>query len=118
MKVNLFILLFVLSTSRTYTQQIAEDSVRAIINLGKKDTAEVNALIYLSSLESNTDSQISYVQHALSLAKRIKYERGEADGLLQFSNIQQNFLQSTQFAVEALNVYENINDKTYMASAH
>jgi signal transduction histidine kinase len=120
MKKILIILL--LWSSNGYAQaQLNEDSLRAIINQHRGDKAEVDALAYLGYLQQQSDSIIWYAKEVQVLARKSKYRKGEADGILLIRRSydqQGNFSQAIQSALDALAIYEDIRDYVGMTSAH
>ena len=122
MKTILFIaLILVNGHSVTAQQQNKEDSVRAIISRQKADKLEVDALLYLSSLQIQMDSAIKFANQGLTLAKSINYEKGEADCYLTLAAInvgQQNISQSLKYSFDALKIFKNIGDIQGAVLAH
>jgi len=121
MKLWLKLLLIILLPPFAYTQSTERDSLLAIINKHSKDKNEVNALVRLAENQENFDSAFNYAQQGLALAENLHYRKGKADCLLRLSSIsgwQANYSASIQFALQAINIYEAINDKTGAATAH
>ncbi len=119
MKIRLIFFLFILNTLIGYGQQSLADS-RAIINLNKQDTTEVNTLIYLANQQSQFDSAIYYIQKGLTLAQKIKYKRGEADCfIVRGSKLYTKDISATiHDALRALNIYKELNDNIGIVTAH
>jgi len=122
MKSTIFIILFLLGIIRINAQQVNfTDSLRAIINQQKNDTAEVNALAYLGRQQTLSDSGLTNAQQGLSLAKKLNYKKGEADCLWVLGACygdHGNFGQAIQYFLDALNIYEDLKDNVGIASAH
>lgn len=119
MRKVLFIIGFLLSNGYA-NAQLNEDSLYAIINQHKGDTAEVNALVYLGALQQQIDSLQEYAMQGMSLAKKIEYKKGEADCLMLFQDIyarQGNFSQTIQTNLDALAIYQDLKDFTGITSA-
>ena len=90
------------------------DSLLKLINLHRSDTAEVIALAYLGSQQTQMDSAIIYAQRGIALAEKLNYLRGKGYCLLTLSwNSGSDFGKSLQFALKALDLFENINDKLF-----
>ena len=118
MKNKIFIIIFLLSSSIINAQQgNIEDSLRAIINQQKNDTAEVNTLAYLANEQTQIDSRIKYAQQGLALAKKLNYRIGEADCLFVLGLRNMDFGSSIQNALGALNIYESLHNNQGIASS-
>ncbi len=119
-KILILLLLFSINTITAQEQNI-RDSLKAIINLQKNDTAEVNALVHLSNQQTQFDSAIKYAQQGLLLAQELHYKKGEADCF--FANAlangrNYNFIYTIKYTLSALSIYEEIQNKIGIASAH
>ena len=101
------------------SQQNAIDSLQRIINKNKRDTTEVNALIYLS-YNINSSTADKYLKDALALSNELGYKRGQADCNLILGSIRgtNDLGESIQHGVTALSNYEDIKDEVGIASAH
>ena len=116
---SLFIVFtFLLAYSTGWGQRNLTDSLRAIINLQKNDTAEVNALAYLANEQIQNDSVIKYAQQGLALAKKLNYRKGEADCLFVLGHWYGDFGPSLQSVLGALNIYESLHDNQGIASSY
>jgi len=115
--VLLFLFLQILSTG--YTQRSFIDSLKQVINQNKQDIPEVNALIILSNITSFNDA-VNYAEKGLLLAQKINYKKGEADCnfllTLRYGNENSNRIKTIQHALDALNTYQQLKDKTGIAS--
>src|SRR5579862_3578532 len=116
---KIFLIFFLITHGCIYAQQNNfEDSIRGIIRMHKEDTAEVNSLTNLSEEVENIDSAIMYAEQGLLLARRINYRKGEADCLLSIAQGKTNFGESTQFALDGLEIYEELHDQAGIATSH
>ena len=119
MKNKLLFIFFMLTAGFACGQRNVTDSLMKIIRLHKSDTAEVIALAYMGNQQTQIDSAIMYAQQGIALAEKLNYFRGKGYCLLTLSgNAGDDFGKSIQFALKALDVFENIHDYTGMASAH
>ena len=120
MKTLPLITLFLFFCVETSAQEKNVDSLRRIIYQHKGDTSEVNALNYLAFHVKHQDSALVFIQRALELAKKIKYKKGEADGLIIRSIIinLKDLSEAIQEAIDALNIYTKINYTLGMTTAH
>ena len=115
---SLFIVFtFLLAYSIGWGQRNLTDSLRAVINLQKGDTAEVNTLAYLANEQIQIDSVIKYAQQGLVLAKKLNYRKGEADCLFVLGFWYEDVGPSFQNLFGALNIYESLHDNQGIASA-
>ena len=112
------LLLLIFNASLVWGQQNLADSLRAVINLQKGDTAEVNALVYLGNEQTLSDSAIIYAQQGLLLAQKINYKKGEADCFFVIGRSYVDFSGAIQYALIALDIYEDLHNSTGIASAH
>ena len=110
--------LLILNPGMVWGQQNLTDSLRAVINLQKGDTTEVNALAYLGNKETQLDSGIKYVQEGLSLAEKLNYRKGQADCFYILGQISIDFGPSIQNALNALNIYESLHDNQGISSSY
>ena len=101
--------------------QISKDSLIKIINLDRKDVAEINALIYLANALTPSDSATTFINKALSLSEKLNYKKGKADCFLILANqfsFTSNFGQAIQYDLAALTLYKEIRNNVGIASAH
>jgi tetratricopeptide (TPR) repeat protein len=101
-------------------QKATSDSLKHLLNKEKQDTSQVLHLAELSRmyLASKPDTSWLFAQMGLSLARKIKYERGEAGCLRMIGIIMEetgNYPNSLEILLKALKIYENINDIGGMA---
>ena len=113
-----FLLLMATALSAN-AQESEKESLLSLINKNKGDTAEVNALTYLATQESEADSMVKYVNQALAIAERIDFQKGIADCNLVFAkiNFNDNFSLSIQYSLDALAIFKNIKDYPGIATA-
>ena len=79
MKYGILILFFLsLLHDISAQRQSDEDSLKKIINWHKEDTAQVNSLSYLASLQTNPDND-HVCKAGLALAQKLHYKKGQAD---------------------------------------
>ncbi|HYK47738.1 MAG TPA: hypothetical protein VEV83_21315, partial [Parafilimonas sp.] len=116
---SLFIVFtFLLAYSIGWGQRNLTDSLRAVINLQKGDTAEVNTLAYLANEQIQVDSVIKYAQQGSVLAKKLNYREGEADCLFVLGLKSTDFGLSIRNVLGALNIYEGLHDNQGTASSY
>jgi signal transduction histidine kinase len=101
--------------------QLSKDSLIKIINLDRKDVAEINALIHLANLLTPSDSATTFINKALSLSENLGYKKGKADCFLILANqvaFTSNFGQAIQYDLAALTLYEEIRNNVGIATSH
>ena len=100
-------------------QQVNEDSLKAIVIQNKEDTNTYNALLRLAVLNNRLSSGLTfqYAQQGLLLAKKIDDEKKEADCLLIMGTRVVDYIQSLQYLLNALNIYESLGDSASVCSA-
>ena len=100
-------------------QQVNEDSLKAIVIQNKEDTNTYNALLQLAVLNNRLSSGLTfqYAQQGLLLAKKIDDEKKEADCLLIMGTRVVDYIQSLQYLLNALNIYESLGDSASVCSA-
>src|SRR5689334_3738329 len=105
-------------------QQNESDSLRLIINQHKRDTVEVNTLVYLAHGETQKklfDSSLHHLQMARDLAIELEYESGKAHCLIVESNLKSakgDFAGGIQDGLDALTFYKKINNVVGITSAY
>ncbi len=110
---RLILIFFVLIANSVNAQKNETDSLLAIINQQKRDTAEVNTLIYLANQLQSFDSTYKHIQAALLLSEKLNFKKGEANCLTVLAIIfskQMNFSSSIKYALAALNIYEDLQN--------
>ena len=114
------LILFFLSLLRDISaqRQTDEDNFKKIISGHKEDTAQVNNLSYLASLQTNPDTAIIFAKQGLALAQKLHYKKGQADCFFILAWNQSDFAESIQNALSALNIYDELHDNTGIASSH
>ncbi len=116
----IFFLLLLLSIN-VWSQNNRMDSLLTIVNQQKGDTTEVKILVSIANEHTNADSAFKYIQRGLMLSEKLNYKKGKADCLLVLSIIfsrQMNLSSVIQFALAALNLYEETQDVTGIVNSH
>jgi signal transduction histidine kinase len=104
-------------------QYSAKDSLLFIINEHKRDTVEVNTLVYLAReeyFEKHFDSARHYLEMAKELSSELGYNKGNAHCLIVESDMNAfngNFAEAIEDGLGALAIYKKINDPVGIASA-
>jgi two-component system, NtrC family, sensor kinase len=120
-KILLSMLLLFMMANCFAQHQNLEDSLRDVIRQNRKDTNGVNALAILGWRINNADSVLLCGRQAQELSHVLMYKRGEANSLLVISKSlfgAGDISSSIQTDLEALHIYERINDNTGIASVH
>jgi PAS domain S-box-containing protein len=99
------------------------DSLQDYIKTATIDSNKANALALLSNelIQYDTKTAEQYANQAISISRKIKYPKGEAEALLALSKIhrtQRNSLQALDKTTTALRIYEQLNDKTGLAKCY
>ena len=99
------------------------DSLKNQLSLAKEDTHKVNTLIELSNQTRNINvpSSIKYAEDALSLARKLQFQRGQAIALYAIGR-RQLFTGRDSIVAKhlttALSIFESLGDKSYQARTH
>jgi len=115
-KVTCFLFLF-LVTLFLSAQQNNNDSLRQLLFVAKEDTTKVNLLNQLSRNfnESKPDSNLFYGLQALELSRKINYNKGEIDALLNTCaglTLKGNYSKALENGLDALKKSEaSYNDR-------
>ena len=121
MKFKTLLVLFILKAILVNAQQQKSTSdLLQIINQHKEDTTEVNALFSLGCRQTQSDSAIAYAEKGLALAKKISYEKGEADCYLLLADnygSRANYNAANQYASSAAHIYHDLKDFNDEAAA-
>ncbi|MDQ6757588.1 MAG: tetratricopeptide repeat protein [Bacteroidota bacterium] len=109
------IFLFLLSIAFVFNSsaQII-DSLKRALAIAKEDTTKVNILVLLSYYDGSYENGLKLSQEALALAKKIKYEKGEAESMHQLANqfrIVNNYILALHYYIESLKIKERLNDQ-------
>ncbi len=82
-KISLFLLLIAFVFNSSAQSRIIEiiDSLKHALAIAKEDTTKVNVLVQLAFFDGSYQHGLQSAQDGLALAKKIKYEKGEADCL-------------------------------------
>jgi tetratricopeptide (TPR) repeat protein len=112
-KVFLF-LIFSLSIVRISAQAPQVDSLKKLLASTREDTVKVMALVNLGFYDQSFQHGLDLAQEGLALARKIKYEKGEAACLHQIANQYSsisNYPVAIHYYLTALKIRERINDK-------
>jgi tetratricopeptide (TPR) repeat protein len=101
--------------------QKGSDSLRQLLNRAQDDTSRIDVLNQLGAIyaESKPDSTLQYGNAALTLSKRIHYEKGEIEAI---HNLAVAFLfagdypKALKYSLDALKKSEALNDPELIAS--
>src|SRR5688572_24511080 len=115
MKMFLNIVFFVFGTASTLCQLPSSkqtDSLKHELSITTQDTSRVLILAKLGESYRGTipDSALLYAHQSLSLAKQIKFLKGEANALLSISVIQRdlgNYSKALETGLKALQIAED-----------
>ncbi len=113
--------LFSLCSIKLFAQAPQIDSLNKLLDSAKEDTTKVNALVKLSFYDQNFQHGLNLAEEALQLARKIKYEKGEANALHQLGNQFEaisNFPRALYYFLEAFKIRQNINDINGVASSN
>ncbi|MCX6225542.1 MAG: hypothetical protein NTV01_12465 [Bacteroidia bacterium] len=87
MKKIFLLLFFSLSVVRISAQAPQVDSLYRLLAATKEDTVKVMTLVKLSFYDQSLQHGLDLAQEGLVLARKIKYEKGEAACLHQIGNV-------------------------------
>ena len=113
-------LLLLLISAKGNSQNLTSDSLKELLKKEKQDTSRVMILAGLSRayLDSKPDTARLFAQMGLTLAKKIKYEKGQARCLKLIGSIMGetgNYPKSLEFLLQALKICETTNDSEEIA---
>ena len=114
-------LLFNLSVVTVLAQAPQIDSLKKLLAITKEDTVKIAALVKLSFYDPTFQHGLDLAEEALILARKIKYEKGEADCLHQVGNqywFISNYPMALHYYLEALKIRERIDDKNGLAISY
>ncbi|HEY5124917.1 MAG TPA: tetratricopeptide repeat protein, partial [Ignavibacteria bacterium] len=97
------------------------DSLNKLLATTKEDTVKVMVLVNLGFYDQSFQHGLDLAQEGLILARKIKYEKGEAACLHQIANQYEgisNYPMALHYYLEALKIRERINDKNGMARSY
>jgi tetratricopeptide (TPR) repeat protein len=121
MKKTLLLILFGFSLAGVKAQAPQVDSLTRLLATTKEDTIKVMVLAKLCFYDQNFRHGLDLAQEGLALARKIKYEKGEAACIIrmgsQYSWIS-NFPMALHYFLEALKISERIGDKEGLATAY
>lgn len=97
------------------------DSLKQVLLKEKQDTNKVNTLVSISKnlVNSSPEQAINYGNQALFLAKKLRFNKGEAYALkyLGLGNyVQGKFVETLDFWLKSLTIFKAINDKSGVAN--
>ena len=120
-KVTCFLFLF-LVTLFLSAQQNNNDSLRQLLFVAKEDTTKVNLLNQLSRNfnESKPDSNLFYGLQALELSRKINYNKGEIDALLNTCaglTLKGNYSKALENGLDALKKSEASRNDSQVANS-
>jgi tetratricopeptide (TPR) repeat protein len=120
MKKLFLVLLFSVSIIRISAEIPQVDSLKKLLATTKEDTVKVMALVKLSFYDQSFQHGLDLAQEGLALARKIKYEKGEAAALHQIANqyIGINDPIALHYYLKALKIGEHINNKNSMAASY
>ncbi|HEY2650255.1 MAG TPA: hypothetical protein VGI38_13745, partial [Puia sp.] len=115
---SFFLLLFFFCFSVKAQKLPSEDSLKSIILQNAGDSNEYNALLQLAIHYSRNDDglMLRYAQQALVLAKKWDDEKKKADCLLIIGSRTIDYIQSIQYLLDALNIYEERQDSAFICA--
>ncbi len=118
MKKSLFLLFFILSAVRISGQVPQHvDSLKRLLFGTREDTVKVMTLVNLSFFDQSYQHGLDLAEEALSLARKIKYKKGEAESLHQVANQcldASNYPMALDYYLQSLKIKEAINDRSGM----
>jgi signal transduction histidine kinase len=99
------------------------DSLKVALSHTTVDTLKINILNDLSTLHYYTDSKksLQYTKIALSLSKKINYERGIANSYNNFGVfywLKADFPTALNYNYKSLHIFENLNDEKGISKAN
>lgn len=119
-KIFLWIII-VLPVFEISAQSPQEDSLNKILANSKEDTVKVMALAMLSFYDQSFQRSLDFAQKGLALAKKIKYEKGEAECTAKIGASYwfiSNYPMALHYYLEALKISERIHYKDGQAVAY
>ena len=120
-KKTFLFLVLTLSVFKISAQAPQVDSLIKLLTTTKEDTVKVMVLVKLSFYDQSFQHGLNLAQEGLTLARKIKYEKGEAASLHQMANqyvMINNDPIALHYFFEALKIREHINDKNGIASSY
>ena len=121
MKKLIFFFLSIICVNSLIAQAPQIDSLNKLLATTKEDTTKVNVLVKLSFYNQNFQHALYFSEQALPLARKIKYEKGEANALNQIGYQYEaisNYPRALYYFVEALKIREHINDTNGIAGSN
>lgn len=97
------------------------DNLYELLATTKEDTVKVMTLVKLGFYDQSFQRGMDFVQEGLILARKIKFEKGEAACLHQIGNQYRsisNFPIALHYYLDALKIWERIKDKNSIARSY
>ena len=115
------VLTFIISFTNAQNNDVSE--LKDSLSKSKYDTAKVLITLQLCDyyIFSKLDSALIYAQEGLSLSKQSGFLRGEARSLTRVGNVLKsagNFPKALETHLDALKIYEKINDQVGVAASY
>ena len=115
------VLTFIISFTNAQNNEVAE--LKDSLSKSKYDSAKILVNLQLCDyyIFSKLDSALIYAQEGLTLSKQSGYLRGEARSLTRVGNVLKsagNFPKALQTHLDALKIYEKINDQIGVAASY
>jgi tetratricopeptide (TPR) repeat protein len=107
-----------------YTQNKAIDSLQKVLTIEKEDSNKVNTILKLNDeyyLINDENNALAEAKDALTLAAKIKFQRGMADAYryIGISLLDENHLtEASENASKALNIYQQTANKRGIAKSY
>ncbi len=116
MKKTILFVLLSLCITITNAQTDTIDKLKQLLKNEKQDTSRVLLLTKLAYeyLQSKPDTTLQLAQEGLSLARKIGFDKGEAEGLTKIGNAYNNlgnYSKALENLFQAKKVFENIHDQ-------
>ncbi len=111
---RLFLLIALVFISKSHFAQTKQvlDSLNTLLAASSPDTSKVMALCALSGFEEDPIRSFSLVNQALALARKIRFEKGEAQCFNQLGTYfrrTSDYPQSLEYHLKALKIMEKLN---------
>ena len=115
--------LFIIFSERALAQRTEIDSLLVVLKTAKEDTNKVNTLNLLSykfydNAKGDRDTSIYYAKNALQLAQKLNFQKGMGVAHRRIGasyNLLGNFPETLKNYLEALKIFEAIQDKREIA---
>jgi len=115
------VLIFIISITNAQSNEVAE--LKDSLSKAKYDSVKILVTLQLCDyyIFSKLDSALIYAQEGLTLSKQSGYLRGEARSLTRVGNVLKsagNFPKALQTHLDALKIYEKIDDQIGVAASY